>query len=278
MASYSPVSVGALFAGALVPGLMLGAMYALYVLIICHLKPEYGPLVPAEERAQTSTRELLVMLAKYVVPPMSLILGVLGSLFTGIATATEASAIGVAIAFVLFLIFGDRKVSTCYRTLIDASKTTTMVMLVLVGATAFTGVFSIGGGMKVIHEVVMAMPGGTTGALILMFFLVFILGMFLDWTGIVLLSFPIMLPIIENMGVDVLWFVVMVAVVLQTSFLTPPFGYALFYLKGVAPPEVETLDLYRAVIPFVALILLACVLMAFFPALITGLPSMLLGY
>ncbi|TDO07645.1 MULTISPECIES: TRAP transporter large permease [Halomonas] len=278
MASYSPVSVGALFAGALVPGLMLGAMYALYVLIICHLKPEYGPLVPAAERAETSTRELLVMLAKYVLPPMSLILGVLGSLFTGIATATEASAIGVAIAFLLFLIFGDRKASTCYRTLIEASKTTTMVMLVLVGATAFTGVFSIGGGMEVIHNVVMAMPGGTTGALILMFFLVFILGMFLDWTGIVLLSFPIMLPIIDSMGVDVLWFVVMVAVVLQTSFLTPPFGYALFYLKGVAPPGVETLDLYKAVIPFCALIVLACLLMAFFPVLITGLPAVLIGY
>ncbi|GHE22141.1 TRAP transporter large permease [Halomonas urumqiensis] len=278
MASYSPVSVGALFAGALIPGLMLGVMYALYVLIICFLKPSYGPPVPAAERAETSTGELVVMLLKYVLPPMALILGVLGSLFTGIATATEASAIGVAIAFVLFLIFGDRKLSTCYRTLIDASKTTTMVMLVLVGATAFTGVFSRGGGMDVIHNVVTAMPGGTIGALVLMLFLVFILGMFLDWTGIVLLSFPIMLPIVESMGVDVLWFVVMVAVVLQTSFLTPPFGYALFYLKGVAPPGVEIIDLYKAVIPFCALIVLACLLMAFFPALVTGLPSMLLGY
>ncbi|GED23627.1 TRAP transporter large permease [Halomonas halmophila] len=278
MASYSPVSVGELFAGALVPGVLLGVMYALYVLIICYLKPSYGPPVPAEERAETSAGELLGMLAKYVLPPMTLILGVLGSLFTGIATATEASAIGVAIAFVLFLIFGDRSLATCYRTLIEASKTTTMVMLVLVGATAFTGVFSIGGGMEVISEVVMAMPGGTTGALILMFFLVFILGMFLDWTGIVLLSFPIMLPIVEQMGVDVLWFVVMVAVVLQTSFLTPPFGYALFYLKGVAPEGIEIVDLYRAVIPFCALIVLACVLMAVFPSLITGLPALLVGH
>ena len=277
MASYSPVSVGALFAGALVPGVMLGVMYALYVLIICYLKPAYGPPVPAAERAETSAGELLGMLARYVLPPMALILGVLGSLFTGIATATEASAIGVAIAFVLFLIFGDRRLATCYRTLIEASKTTTMVMLVLVGATAFTGVFSIGGGMEVISEVVMAMPGGTTGALILMLFLVFILGMFLDWTGIVLLSFPIMLPIVEQMGIDVLWFVVMVAVVLQTSFLTPPFGYALFYLKGVAPEGIEIVDLYRAVIPFCALIVLACVLMAVFPSLITGLPALLIG-
>ncbi|WP_373182261.1 TRAP transporter large permease subunit, partial [Halomonas campaniensis] len=226
---------------------------------------------------ETSTGQLLIMLAKYVLPPMSLILGVLGSLFTGIATATEASAIGVGIAFLLFLIFGDRKVSTCFRTMIEAGKTTTMVMLVLVGATAFTGVFSRGGGMTVINDLVMAMPGGTVGALIFMLFLVFILGMFLDWTGIVLLSFPIMLPIVADMGVDVLWFVVMVAVVLQTSFLTPPFGYALFYMKGVAPPGIEIVDLYKAVLPFVALIVLACVLMAFFPALVTGLPAMLLG-
>ncbi|WP_404295731.1 TRAP transporter large permease subunit [Halomonas sp.] len=277
MASYSPISVGALFAGALVPGLLLGAMYALYVLVICFIKPSYGPRVPAEERAETSTGQLLIMLAKYVLPPMSLILGVLGALFTGIATATEASAIGVTIAFLLFLIFGDRKITTCFHTLIEAGKTTTMVMLVLVGATAFTGVFSRGGGMTVISDLVMAMPGGTTGALILMLFLVFILGMFLDWTGIVLLSFPIMLPIVESMGIDMLWFVVMVAVVLQTSFLTPPFGYALFYLKGVAPPGVEIVDLYKAVIPFVAIIVLACLLMAFFPVIITGLPSVLLG-
>ncbi|TFH85049.1 TRAP transporter large permease subunit [Billgrantia azerbaijanica] len=277
MASYSPVSVGELFAGALVPGLLLGVLYAGYVLLICLIKPSYGPPVAAAERADTSTGELLIMLGKYVLPPMSLILGVLGALFTGIATATEASAIGVTLAFLLFLIFGDRKPRTCYRTFLEAGKTTTMVMFVLVGATAFTGVFSIGGGMDVISELVLAMPGGTTGALVLMLLLVFVLGMFLDWTGIVLLSFPIMLPIVESMGVDLLWFVVMVAVVLQTSFLTPPFGYALFYLKGVAPPEVQTLDLYRAVVPFCALILLACLLMAVFPWLVTGLPSLLLG-
>ena len=153
-----------------------------------------------------------------------------------------------------------------------------MVMLVLVGATAFTGVFSIGGGMTVISDFVLAMPVGTFGALLLMLFLVFILGMFLDWTGIVLLSFPIMLPIIAQMGVDVLWFVVMVAVVLQTSFLTPPFGYALFYLKGVAPPVVQIVNLYKAVVPFVAIIILACILMSIFPSLITGLPSMMVGY
>lgn len=277
MASYSPVSVGALFAGALIPGLMLGSMYAIYVLIICYIKPSYGPSVTAEERSETTTTQLIIMLLKYVAPPMALIIGVLGSLFTGVATATEASAIGVFIAFILFLIFGDRKITTCYRTLIEASKTTSMVMLVLVGATAFTGVFSRGGGMQVISDLVMSMPGGTVGALLLMFFLIFILGMFLDWSGIVLLSFPIMLPIVSSMGIDVLWFVVMVAVVLQTSFLTPPFGYALFYLKGVSPPEIQTIDLYYAVIPFILIIIFACILISIFPVLVTGLPSLLIN-
>ncbi|MFC3283278.1 TRAP transporter large permease [Litchfieldella rifensis] len=277
MASYSPVSVGALFAGALVPGLILGAMYALYVLVLCFFKPHYGPPVEAEERAETSRLQLVGMLAKFVIPPLGLILGVLGALFTGIATATEASAIGALLAFVLFLIFGDRSIRTCFVTFIEASKTTTMVMLVIVGATAFTGVFSRGGGMQFIQEVLLNVPGGGVGVLALMLFLVFLLGMFLDWTGIVLLSFPIMLPIADTLGYDPLWFVVMTAVILQTSFLTPPFGYALFYLKGVAPPDVSTPDLYKAVIPFCLLIVLTCVLMYLFPALVTGLPSTLLG-
>lgn len=277
IASYSPVSVGSLFAGALVPGLMLGTLYALYVLIVCFFKPDWGPSVGSEERNSVSGTQLFLMAVKYVLPPMTLILGVLGALFAGIATATEASAIGVIMAFILFLIFGDRKPKTCYGSLVEAGKTTTMVMFVLVGATAFTGVFTIGGGMDVVKDIVLSMPGGTFGALIFMFVVVFILGMFLDWTGIVLLSFPIMLPIIDALGVDVLWFVVMVAVVLQTSFLTPPFGYALFYLKGVAPPEVSMLDLYKASIPFSILIVLACVVMALFPQLITGLPEYLYG-
>ncbi|MFO7859473.1 MAG: TRAP transporter large permease subunit [Ectothiorhodospiraceae bacterium] len=277
MASYSPVSVGALFAGALVPGLILGALYAIYVLVVCGIRPDMGPPVSAAERAETTTTRLLVMLVQYVLPPMVLILGVLGALFFGIATATEASAIGALLAFILFLIFGDRSVRTVFTTLIEASKTTTMVMFVIVGATAFTGVFSRGGGMEFVQQMIMSAPGGDVGVMVLMLFLVFILGMFLDWTGIVLLSFPIMLPIAQNMGHDPLWFVVMNAVILQTSFLTPPFGYALFYLKGVAPPEVQTLDLYKAVIPFCALIVLACGLMALFPSLILGLPNALLG-
>ena len=277
MASYSPVSVGKLFAGALIPGLILGAAYGIYVAVLCWFRPDYGPPVEAEERAETSTGRLLWLLVKYVAPPMVLILGVLGALFTGFATATEASAIGALLAFLLFLIFGDRSLRTCFNTFMEAGKTTAMVMFVIVGATAFTGVFSRGGGMQFVQQVMLGAPGGEIGILILMLFIVFLLGMFLDWTGIVLLSFPIMLPVVQAMEIDVLWFIVMNAVILQTSFLTPPFGYALFYLKGVAPPGVEILDLYKAVIPFCLIIVFTCVLLALFPGLITGLPQALLG-
>ena len=278
MASYSGVSVGALFAGTIIPGLLLAASYAIYVLVLCYFRPDYGPPAEISEREQYTTAQLWAMLAKYVVPPLVLILGVLGTLFAGIATATEASAIGATLAFVLFLVFGDRSPRTLYVTLLEASKTTTMVMFVLVGATAFTGVFSRGGGMQFVQDLLTATPGGTVGALIVMLFLVFILGMFLDWTGIVLLSFPIMLPIIDTLGVDELWFVVMTAVILQTSFLTPPFGYALFYLKGVAPKGVEMVDLYRAVLPYCGLIVLVAILLSLFPGLVLGLPSLMVGY
>lgn len=276
MASYSPVSVGKLFAGAFIPGLILGALYALYVLVLCWFYPDQGPPVDAEERAQTSTPRLIGMLFQYVAPPMLLILGVLGALFTGFATATEASGIGALVAFILFLIFGDRSIRTCFKTFIEAGKTTAMVMFVIVGATAFTGVFTRGGGVAFVQQTMLAAPGGEIGILLIMLALVFLLGMFLDWTGIVLLTFPIMLPVVEAMNYDPLWFIVMTAVILQTSFLTPPFGYALFYLKGVAPPEVETLDLYKAVIPFCLIIVLTCILLAVFPALITAFPEMLL--
>ncbi len=276
MASYSPLSVGELFAGTLIPGLILGALYGLYVLFLCWWKPELGPPVEADERGQYSTGRLVGMTLLYVLPPLALIFGVLGTLFTGVATATEASAIGAALAFLLFLIFGDRSPRTLFHTFVEASKTTVMVLFVIVGATAFTGVFAQIGGMDVVRELIAQVPGGPWGAIIAMLLVVFVLGMFLDWTGIVLLSFPMLLPVVDAMGFDLLWFVVLTAVVLQTSFLTPPFGYALFYLKGVAPSQVQITDLYRAVIPFCLLILGVCVLLMVFPGLATALPEAVL--
>ncbi|PWG62574.1 TRAP transporter large permease [Spiribacter halobius] len=277
MASYSPLSVGELFAGSLVPGLLLGLAYAVYVVITCLLRPDWGPPVAESELQDISRGEIAGRLLRHVLPPIGLILGVLGALFTGVATATEASAIGAFLAFVMMVGYGQFTPRRFMVSLLETGKVTAMVLWVIVGATAFTGVFNIGGGMRMVQELLIGADLSPAVLIFVMLAIVFLLGMFLDWTGIVLLSFPIMLPVIEAMELDPLWFVVMMAVMLQTSFLTPPFGYALFYLKGVAPPEVGTLHLYRGIVPFVLIILGMIGLMALFPGIVTWLPEQLFG-
>ena len=277
MASYSPLSVGQLFAGALVPGLLLGLMYAIYVLVLAHLRPDLAPPATLEERGRYTRGQLLRMLAIEGVPPLILILGVLGSLLMGIATATEASAIGAFLAFAIMVVRGRFTWRTFYLSVTETGKAAAMVLFVVVGATAFTGVFTAGGGLDVVQDLMRDTGLPPWGLVVLMLFCVFALGAFLDWTGIVLLSFPIFLPIVAELGMEPLWFIVAMAVVLQTSFLTPPFGYALFYLKGVAPPEVSTADIIRGVMPFLGLIIVAVILMAIFPALVTWLPGVVLG-
>lgn len=277
MASYSPLSVGELFAGSLVPGLLLGLAYAIYVVVTCMLRPDWGPPVAESEMAEVSRAQISGMLLRHVLPPIGLILGVLGALFTGVATATEASAIGAFLALVMVIGYGQFTPRRFASSLFETGKVTAMVMWVIVGATAFTGVFNLGGGMRMVQDALIGADLSPAALIFVMLAIVFLLGMFLDWTGIVLLSFPIVLPVIEAMELDPLWFVVMMAVMLQTSFLTPPFGYALFYLKGVAPPGVGTLHLYRGIIPFVLIILGMIGLMALFPGIVTWLPERLFG-
>lgn len=277
MASYSPLSVGQLFAGSLVPGLLLGLAYAAYVIIIATVRPDWAPPVGSDELAATSRGHIWRQLALHALPPIGLILGVLGALFMGVATATEASAIGAFLAFLMMVGYGQFTPRRFAVSLIETGKVSAMVLWVIVGATAFTGVFNTGGGMEMVQDALLN-SGLSQGMLIFaMLLIVFVLGMFLDWTGIVLISFPIMLPVIKDMGLDQLWFVVMMAVMLQTSFLTPPFGYSLFYLKGVAPEGMETLHLYRGIIPFVLIILAMIALMALVPGIVTWLPGQLFG-
>lgn len=275
MGSYASLSVGKLFAAAVMPGLMLAALYAIYVAIVSYLKPEIGPPVSADERGQVSTGRLLVMLLQMVGPPLLLILGVLGSIFAGIATATEAASIGAFIALLMVIFYGRFTWRGFVESVVDTGKTTTMVLFVVVGAAAFTGVFIAGGGLEVAKNLMLGLGLGKWGSVVVMMLIVFVLGMFLDWLGIILICFPVFLPIGQEMGLDKLWLVIMMAVVLQTSFLTPPFGYALFYLKGVAPEGVETGHLYRGIMPFVILILLGTVLCAVFPEIILWLPGVL---
>lgn len=277
MASYSPLSVGRLFAGALIPGLMLGFFYAMFILTLSHFRPHLGPPVPQEERDLHSRTDVFKMLVIEGLPPLVLIVGVLGSLFFGVATATEASAVGAILAFCIMLARGGFSWRSFHLSVTETGKASAMILFVVVGATAFTGVFTAGGGLRVVQELLLDTGLPVWGLVALMLLCVFVLGAFLDWTGIVLLSFPIFLPIVQALGIDMLWFIIAMAVVLQTSFLTPPFGYAIFYLRGIAPPEVRTMDIVRGVMPYVGLIILATILIALFPGLITWLPRVMLG-
>jgi len=275
MGSYASLSVGQLFAAALIPGVVLALLYGLYVGLRSFIQPQLGPPMTREERDAVSTRSLMGLVARLVVPPLLLVLGVLGSIFAGIATATEAASIGAFIALLLVIAYGRFTWRGFHESVVDAGKTTTMVLFVVVGATAFTGVFIAGGGIDVASEFVTGLGLGKWGTLVVMLLMVFVLGMFLDWLGIILICFPLFLPLAAEFGFDKLWFVVIIALVLQASFLTPPFGYALFYLKGVAPPGVETGHIYRGVMPFIGLILFGTLLCIIYPQLILWLPELL---
>lgn len=275
MASYSPLSVGELFAGALIPGVLLGLMYAVYVMLVAWLRPDLAPAVQLEERI--SNRELYLMLLVEAAPPLLLILGVLGTMLAGIATATEASAVGVLLALLIVIVRGKFNWKTFFGAVYETGRTSAMILFIVVGATAFTGVFNITGGLSAVQSLMRGLDMEPWLLLTVMMFIIFILGCFLDWTGIVLLSFPIFLPLIQEMGISMLWFVILMAVVLQTSFLSPPFGYALFYMRAIAPPEVRMADIIVGVIPFIILIVVMSLVLAFVPELATWLPARLYG-
>ena len=275
MASYSPLSIGELFAGALIPGVLLGLLYAVWVVFVAWRHPERAPSVEPDEKI--SRPALIRMLLVEAVPPIFLILGILGSMLAGIATATEASAIWVLLSLLIVIFRGKFKWSIFLNALYETGRTSSMILFIVVGATAFTGVFNITGGLGAAQDLMRGLDMEPWLLIVVMLLIIFVLGCFLDWTGIVLLSFPILLPIVQEMGISLLWFVILVAVVLQTSFLTPPFGYALFYLRAITPKSVKTMEIISGVVPFIGLIILMCILLAIFPGLATWLPTVLYG-
>ncbi|WP_432786264.1 C4-dicarboxylate TRAP transporter large permease protein DctM [Oligella sp. MSHR50489EDL] len=275
MASYSPLSIGELFAGALIPGILLGLLYAAWVVFVAWRDPASAPSVEPEEKI--SRAELTKMLIIEAVPPIFLILGILGSLLVGIATATEASAIGCLLSFIFVVLRGKFQWRMFLSALYETGRTSAMILFIVVGATAFTGVFNITGGLSAVQDLMRSLDMAPWALIIVMLLIVFILGCFLDWTGIVLLSFPILLPLVQEMGISILWFVVLVSVLLQTSFLTPPFGYALFYLRAITPKSIPTIEIIKGVIPFIFIVVFMCILCAVFPNLITWLPEVLYG-
>ncbi|UCD71764.1 MAG: TRAP transporter large permease subunit [Syntrophobacterales bacterium] len=275
MADQAALSVGKLFAGAIIPGLILSGLYISYILVKCWWKPEHGPALSIEERKAVSGKKLTIMTMKSLVPPMVLILGVLGSIFAGIATPTEAAGVGAALAFAMTLAYGKFTWSGLYASMVNTAKTTSMVIIILVGAACFAGVFMGSGGGDVVRNFILGIGLGKWGTFIIMMIILFLLGMFIDWIGIIMITFPVFLPIAQELGFDKLWFVVTIAVMLQDSFLTPPFGYALFYLKGVAPPDVKTTDIFWGAFPFWRLMEVGLIIVVLFPKTITWLASVL---
>ncbi len=266
-------SVGTLFAAALIPGLLLSGLFVLYVLGLGLLKPAALPAIPAAERAALSGRALAGKLLRVVLPPIALIVAVLGSIIGGVAAPTEAASMG-ALGSVLLAALSGRLTAPVLRDAVrGAFVTSAMVFLILIFAQPFGLAFRGLGGENLVHDAFAMVPGGINGQIFFLMLLLFVLGFFLEWIEISYIALPLFLPIFMSAGVDMAWIAILVAVNLQTSFLTPPFGWALFFLKGVAPPEVKTWDIYKGVLPFIGLQLIGLALVFKFPGLATWLPA-----
>jgi tripartite ATP-independent transporter DctM subunit len=275
MASQTGVSVGRLYAGAFIPGFILSALYLSYTIVKCVKNPENGPPMSKQERRSVPTSKVLMMCAKSLVPPVFLILGVLGSIFAGLATATESAAIGSFFAAILVLAYGKFSWKGLYEASIMTLRATSMVFTIFLGATCFTGVFLGLGGVKVVTDLILALQLGKWGTYLVMMVILLILGCFIDWLAILLICFPIFLPLADKFGFDKLWFLILMAVNLQASFLTPPFGYALFYIAGIAPKGIEMIHVYRGVVPFIILICIGIFICTVFPQTVSFLPSLI---
>ncbi|MEJ2602749.1 MAG: TRAP transporter large permease subunit [Gammaproteobacteria bacterium] len=273
---FSPktVSVGDLFAGALIPGLLLVVLYVVYLVARAILSPDS---MPAPADAPGESQGLAGRVVKALLPPLALIMAVLGSILGGIATPTEAAAVGAMGALLLAL--GRRQIDLSrLRDIMEGTvRVSSMVFMILIGASVFSVVFRGYGGDDAVAAILRDLPGGLFGAVVLVMLVMFLLGFVLDFIEITFVVVPIVGPILLAMGLDPVWLGIMIAINLQTSFLTPPFGFALFYLRGVAPPEVRTSQIYRGVIPFVAIQLATLGLLALWPELVTWLPARIYG-
>ena len=267
------VSVGDLFAGALIPGLLLVGLYVAYLMLVAHFKPETMP--PHEPGPDDKVGFLQVMHA--LVPPLGLILAVLGSILLGLATPTEAAGVGGMGALLIAVLRKQLNLERLREIMRSTLRISSMVFMILIGASIFSLVFRGYGGDDGVRAVLDSLPGGVVGAVVVVMLVMFLLGFVLDFIEITFIVVPIVGPVLLAMGLDPVWLGIMIAINLQTSFLTPPFGFALFYLRGVAPPEIKTSQIYRGVMPFVAIQLFALILIAIFPELVTWLPEKIYG-
>ncbi len=272
------ISVGKLFFGAFVPGFVLSILYCIYILIYAFIKPESAPALPLEEVKRISFIKKTVKLIIAVAPAGILILSVLGVIFLGIAPPTEAAAIGAFAATLLVIANRKFNLAILKKSTIDTVRVCGFIFLIIGTATAFSAAFIGGGGSEIVERFILASPGGRWGALFVMLGIVFILGFVMDWIGIALIVVPIITPVGNVLGFDPIWFAIMVCVMFQTGYMTPPFAMGIFITKGAAPPECEvtTAHIIRGVIPFIFIILFACTLFTIFPQIITWLPGQMI--
>lgn len=271
------ISVGKLFMAAFIPGFVLSGLYSAYIGILCLFKPKEGPAIPALERA-VSWRKKIFLLVSSVIPLVVLVMAVLGSIFFGVAAPTEAAALGALAAIIMVIAYRAFSLKVVKQSVYETMRIFSMIFVIVVGASLFTGVFIGLGGGDVVASLVLAAPFGRWGAFAVIMLVVFVLGMFIDWIGIILIIIPIVSPIGVALGFDPLWFAMMIIVNLQMSFLSPPFAYAIFFLKSVTTPEmgVDTSHIIRGVLPFIGLIMLGLGLFVKFPQIILWLPSIMI--
>lgn len=276
IASLANVSVGELFVAIIIPGLLLAGSYVLYILVICSIKPEYGPRVPPSPD-DPSLGERLRFTLYALVPPLIMVTAVLGSLIMGLAAPTEAAALGALCSFFLTIFYRRFTFKILYDSLLTTLRITSMILLILLGGNMFAGVFTGAGGLSLIQNLVDTLDFGKWALLFLALGLTFFVAFFLEWASVTLIFIPIFAPLMQAAGIDVIWFCVLFMVMLQTGYLTPPLALAIFYLRGISPPEITLMDMYKGVIPFVFLQLGIAGLIIAFPEIALWLPNKLLG-
>ena len=278
---YGPVSgigIARLFVASVVPGLIIGISYLIYIAVRCRLNPELGPPISEDIRMGISKKRLLFLTARDLLPPVVLILGVLGSIFFGVASPTEAAGVGAFLSVLLMFAYGRLKFSTMHEALLSMAKTTGMVFLIMLFAGFFTTAFMALGGGEVLEKFILGISGGgKLGTIVVMLIIILILGMFMDWIGTLLVIVPIFVPIIKSVGADPVWFAILFCITLQISYITPPFAYNIFFLKGIAPPEMTLSDIMRGCVPYIFIQIALLFLFYTVPELTLWLPRLLMN-
>ncbi|MBM7070171.1 TRAP transporter large permease subunit [Actibacterium sp. 188UL27-1] len=266
-------SVGTLFAASMIPGLMLASLYITYILVLGRVRPDMMPPIPADERARSGGWSLAWKAVKALAPPLLLVGGVLGTIIGGIAAPTEAAGVGAVLSILIAAFYGRLRLAMIWDAANGALRISAMIFFILIAAQVFSVAFRGLQGEDLVKDTLALLPGGELGALIFLMVLLFLLGFFLEWIEISYIALPLLLPFFVAQGTDMVWLAALIALNLQTSFLTPPFGWALFFLKGAAPPSVTTGMIYRGVVPFIGIQAVALVLLFSFPAIATWLPD-----